>query len=94
MGKFDNVATLKRLGASVCELAVDLHKTAEDDKVMDALVVTRAPDGLLQLQHSAMDTASITEIATYLSAYAAKQVWIENESPQVFDEGSEECDED
>ncbi|MEE8551526.1 MAG: hypothetical protein V3T08_09775 [Gemmatimonadota bacterium] len=88
---FKNVETLRACGASTCELAIDLHKWAEEGDAVDALVVTRNPDGLLTIHYTPQDKAEISEIAAYLSAYAQNLIWSENVAPVLEDEG-EECD--
>lgn len=90
---FKNVETLGASGGSACELAIDLHKWAEKGDAVDALLIMRNKDGALAINYTPMDTADITELATYLNAYSNQLVWHENRAPVLEDEGSE-CDKD
>ena len=90
MASFKNVETLKAGGFSVCELAVDLHKWAEEGHAVDAVVIHRGPDGALAINYTTQGTPDICEIANYLSALANHLVWNENVAPAFGKD--QECD--
>ena len=95
-GDFDNVVTLGASGGSAGELAIDLLKWAESGDAVDLLVVIRAPDGALGIQHTPLDSAEIAEIAemaAYLNAHSQHTIWTENQAPRLVDE-EDQCDED
>ena len=89
---FSNVETLSARGRSTCELAIDLHKWAQKKDIVDAVVITRGPDGALGIIYTPMSSADITEMATYLNAHSHQMVWNENEAPVL--EEDETWDED
>lgn len=87
MAKLDNVETLQADGGSPGELAVDLRKWAEDGSIVDVVILSRGPDGALGLMFSPQDSAELSELASYLSAFVQNAVWRENVPPV-----EEECD--
>jgi len=88
-----NVQTLKANGGSVGELAIDLRKWAESGEAVDAIVLTRGPDGALGIQYTTQETAQIGELSHFLAAHVQHQLWSHNEPPEMIDE-DEGCDED
>ena len=84
-----NVETLMAGGASVRELAIDLHKDAAGGDVADAAIVTRNAENKLSLVFSGQSTAELTELAAYFAGVITQMVLKENGPPGVV-----ECKED
>lgn len=81
MTSFENVETLNKDGFSVCEIAIDLHKWAEEGHALDVVVIHRDEDGALAINYSLQSTPDVCEIASYLNAYAQRLVWNANAEP-------------
>lgn len=86
-----NVESLKPLG-SPGELAIQLRKWAEEERVQDVAMVIRDPNGRLAVNFTQQKPGELAEMAAWLLAVAQHQMCCVNGLPDI--EEVEECGED